>query len=50
MILALVVTLVPPLALTAVELVASLIWPPLGRALHVAFVGRARGGRGRSAS
>ena len=37
-ILSLVVTLVPPLALTAVELVASLIWPPLGRALHVVFV------------
>ena len=39
MILALVLVLVPPLALTAVELVASLVWPPLGRALHVVFVG-----------
>ena len=38
-ILALVLVLVPPLALTAVELVASLVWPPLGRALHVVFVG-----------
>jgi hypothetical protein len=38
-ILALVLTLVPPLALITVELVASLVWPPLGRALHVLFVG-----------
>jgi hypothetical protein len=38
-ILSLVLTLVPPLALTAVELVAAVIWPPLGHALHVVFVG-----------
>jgi hypothetical protein len=39
LILSVVLTLVPPLALTAVELVASVIWRPLGHALHVVFVG-----------
>jgi membrane-associated PAP2 superfamily phosphatase len=39
LILSVVLTLVPPLALFAVELVASVIWRPLGHALHVVFVG-----------
>jgi hypothetical protein len=32
------VMLVPPLALTALEIIASLAWPPLGHALHVGFL------------
>jgi hypothetical protein len=38
-ILSLTLIVVPPLALTVVQVVTSLIWPPLGHALQVVFIG-----------